>query len=80
MDDLKCLKVDRRRGKLVIHVDLRPLCLEPELLPALIDRMKQECEVRLQIESTCFSTHREWMSQRIKRGIRRAKEGRAMGQ
>jgi hypothetical protein len=80
MDAMECLTFEHRLGELVVHVDVRRLQGEPELLPLLIDKVKQECEVRLKYEWMFSPPYQKLFSKCAKHGNRLAKERRAKGQ
>ena len=76
MEVLKFREVDGRPGDLLIVEDLDRLRTEPAEVMALARLLEPESARRLLGERMHYPTHREWMSECIKRGIRVAKERR----
>lgn len=76
MEVLKFREVDGRPGALLVVEDVGRLAVSPAELMALARLLERESRRRLFDELLTHSTHREWMSARIKRGLRAAKERR----
>jgi hypothetical protein len=80
MEVLKFREVDGRLGALLIVEDLDRLGMSPAELMEFAKLLAPESARRLVDEVMHHPTRREWMSMRIKRGIRAAKERRKKDQ
>ncbi|MEX0611201.1 MAG: hypothetical protein WD738_12400 [Pirellulales bacterium] len=76
----KSMQFKHYESTIVVHFDAAQLCHKPEELQVFLDEFADECRRWLLMHLACGPTYREYMSMRIKHGIKAAKERRQQPQ